>query len=84
MGDWIEINSEEDFPNEDLFCWWVNRTNGYMFPSKLTSLLGRSLVHKTFSHYMVIDNVPTAPIERKPLENQTSWTEFNVKDILNS
>jgi hypothetical protein len=35
MKEWIEINSEQDLPNEDLFYWWVNRTNGYMFPSKL-------------------------------------------------
>jgi hypothetical protein len=31
---------------------------------------------------MVIDEVPTPPTERKPLEEQTSWTEFDVNKIL--
>ena len=82
MKEWIEINSEQDLPNEELFCWWVNRTNGYMFPSKLKGQMGRSLSHLTFSHYMVIDDVPTPPTERKPHEKQTSWTEFDVNKIL--
>lgn len=81
MGEWVEINSEKDLPNEDLFCWWVNRKNGYVFVDKLKGQLGRSLTHLTFSHYMIIEE-PEPPKNRKQLEEATSWTTFNVNDIL--
>lgn len=79
---WIEINTQEDLPDSDVFCWWVNRLNGSIHPSKLKSQLGRSLTHLTFSHYMVIKDVPTPPEERRQLQEQTSWTNFKVSDIL--
>lgn len=81
MGNWIEINSEQDLPNEEIFCWWVNRVNGTIHPSKRKGQLGRSMTHLTFSHFMIIDEVPIAPSERKQVE-QTSWTKFDVNKIL--
>ena len=79
MKEWIEINSEQDLPNEELFCWWVNRTNGTIHPSKLKGQMARSLTHLTFSHYMVIDNVPTPPIEMEPLEKFEEMIEKSKK-----
>ena len=81
MEQWIEINSVEDLPDENLFCWWVNRKNGYVFADKLKGQLGRSLSHSTFSHYMPIEE-PIPPKERVPLDEETSWTNFDVNSIL--
>lgn len=80
MNNWIEINSQDDLPDGEVFCWWINRTNGYMFPSNLNSHLGRSLAHLTFSHYMIIADVPKPPIERKQLDE---LQKLEVEDALN-
>ncbi len=73
---WNEINSKEDIPKDkEAFYWWVNRANGEMFPSKLDGLLGRDVLHFTFSHYMLIENVPNAPKERKEISQEKFMEE---------
>ncbi len=80
---WIEINSEKDLPDENQYCWFINRTNGYIFISKLKGQMGRSLSHLTFSHYIPITlKTPNPPKYQKPLDKTTSWREFDVKEIL--
>ncbi len=68
---WNEINSKKDLPKDKkAFYWWVNRANGHVFPSDLGGLLGRDVLHFTFSHYMLIENVPNAPKERKQIPQE--------------
>ena len=66
--EWIEINSQEDLPKDKhQFCWWVNRVNGSVHPDKMAGLLGPSMLHLTFSHYMPIKTIPKPPVSRKQL-----------------
>lgn len=65
---WTEINSVDDLPNPDQYCWFCNRTNGHIFISKLNGQMGRTLSHLTFSHYMpILLNSPISPNYRRSL-----------------
>jgi hypothetical protein len=77
MAKWIEINSEKDLPNKKQFCWWVNRSNGNIFPDKMERMLGQSMTHLTFSHYMPIGTIPKAPAKRKQLTDDYSAGNFS-------
>jgi len=79
---WTEINNIEDLPDENIFCWWVNRTSGSIHPSMMKGQLGRSLTHLTFSHYMIIDGVPNGPEYRRPLDKLTSWNTMDINEIM--
>lgn len=65
MSNWIEVNTKQDLPDKEAFCWFVNRSTSDVFCGKLKGQMFADFHEIAFSHYMPIIDIPVAPIDRK-------------------